>query len=236
MGKLLFVKTYRAGGIIGLIFSFGLIVAGVWVALSGTYAAILLVPVGLFLGKLFLKAVTLKCEIYEQGFVSKSATGGASGRYADLKSISRGATRSNGVLMTNIHLVTQSGAKATIASEGFGKDDKMGQLLTYACQALASTWMRTLERQNEVLWMAKDSSPTLKIRKDGVLVKEKTGVEGFIPLSQFNVKPGFALAVEIFNGDKKVVKVNSGEPNYFVGETLIAMLREKQQRAATASS
>ena len=236
MGKLLFVKTYRGGGIVGLVFCFCLIAAGMWIALSGTYVAILLVPVGCFLGKIFLKAATMKHQIYEEGFVLKSATGGFSGRYADLKVIARGATRYNGVLMTNIHFVTQAGAKTTITNEEFAMDAKMSQLLTYACRALANTWMKALERQREVVWIAKESGPILKIRKDGVLVKGKTGIEEFIPLSQFNVKPGFALAVEIFNGDKKVVKVNSGEPNYFVGETLLAMLGENQRRSATASS
>ena len=236
MGKLLFVKTYRVGGIVGLVFCFGLIAAGVWIALSGAYAAILLVPVGLFLGKFFLKAATMKHEIYEEGFVSKSATGGTSARYADLKSIARGATRANGVLMTNIHFVTQSGAKTTVTNEEFAKDAKMAQLLTYSCRALANTWMKTLERQSEVIWMEKDSVPTLKIRKDGVIVKEKSGIEEFIPLSQFHVKPGFALTVEIFNGDKKLIKVNSGAPNYYVGETLLAMLAENRSRPATAGS
>jgi hypothetical protein len=183
-----------------------------------------------------LKAVTLKCEIYEQGFVSKSAFGSVSGRYGELKSISRGAVRTNLVLITNIGFVTQSGAKAALSMESIGNDDKMEQLLDYACLAMANTWMKILQRQNEVVWVAKDSKPTLKIRKDGVLVKEKTGVEGFIPFSQFRVKPGFALKADIFNGDKKVVTVNTGDPNYFVGETLIAMLIENQRRPAVANS
>jgi hypothetical protein len=132
MGKLLFVKTYRAGGIIGLVFCVDLIVTGVWAALSGEYAGILAIPAGLFLGKFCWKLVTLKHELYEEGFVSKSGFGGASDRYEELKSISCGATRTNGVLITNIHFVTQSGAKATISMESIGREDKMGQLLNYA--------------------------------------------------------------------------------------------------------
>jgi hypothetical protein len=228
MGKLLFVKTSRTYGIFGLIVCCGAIVAGAWMALSGTYAGILLVPLGLLCGKFCLKMATLKFEIYEQGFFSKSIFGTLSSRYADLTSIARGATRTNGVLMTNIHFATKSGAKATITSEGFGKDDKMAQLLNHACHALATTWTKTLERQSEIVWMSKGSSPTLKIRKDGVLVKEKTGVETFIPLSRLHVKSGFALSADIFDDDKKIVKVNTGSPNYFVGETLIAMLLQKQ--------
>jgi hypothetical protein len=62
--------------------------------------------------------------------------------------------------------------------ESIGKDDKMGRLLDSACRALAKTWKQTLERQNELVWMAKEPSPRWKIRNDGVLVKGKTGVEG----------------------------------------------------------
>jgi len=172
-------------------------------ALGGAYAGLLLVPLGFLAGEFCLKIATLQFEIYEQGFISKSIFGTLSGRYADLTSISRGATRTNGVLMTNVHFVTKSGEKATVTSEGLGKDDKMAQLLNYACHALATTWMKTLERQSEVVWMSKGSSPTLKIRKDGVLVKEESGVEAFIPLSRFHVKSGFAFAADIFHDDKK---------------------------------
>jgi hypothetical protein len=35
MGELLFVKSYRDGGITGVVFGFGLLVAGVWLTLSG---------------------------------------------------------------------------------------------------------------------------------------------------------------------------------------------------------
>jgi hypothetical protein len=62
---------------------------------------------------------------------------------------------------------------------------------------LANTWAKTLKQQNEAVWMAKESSPILKIRKHGVLVKQQTGVEEFIPLSQFHVKTVFALKVDI---------------------------------------
>jgi hypothetical protein len=229
MGSLLFVKSSAIYGIFGLMVCGGAIVAGVWMAMGGAYAGLLLVPLGFLVGKFCLKIATLKFEIYEHGFISKSIFGTLSGRYADLISIARGATRTNGVLMTNIHFVTKSGAKATVTSEGLRKDDKMAQLLNYACHALATTWMKTLERQNEIDWMSKGSSPTLKIRKDGVLVKEKSGVEAFIPLSRFQVKSSFALAADIFDDDKKIVKVNTGSPNYFVGETLIAMLLQKQR-------
>jgi hypothetical protein len=37
---------------------------------------------------------------------------------------------------------------------------------------------------------------------------------------------------EICRGDTKVAKINSAAPNYFVGETLIAMLLENQRRPA----
>jgi hypothetical protein len=236
MGKLLFVNTNRTNGIAGMVICACMIILGLWTALSGAYAGILFVPLGILGGKFCLKIATLKTQVYEQGFVSTHIFGRTSGRYGELKSISRGATRTNGVLMTNIHFVTRSGAKATVTNEGLGKDDKMGQLLNYSCHALASNWMTSLERQNEVVWMMKDSLPIMKIRKDGVLIKEKTGVESFIPLNQFHANPGYALAVDICYGDKKALKVNTGEPNYFVGEMLIAMLVNNQQRPLPAKS
>jgi len=205
-------------------------------ALGGAYAGLLLVPLGFLAGEFCLKIATLQFEIYEQGFISKSIFGTLSGRYADLTSISRGATRTNGVLMTNVHFVTKSGEKATVTSEGLGKDDKMAQLLNYACHALATTWMKTLERQSEVVWMSKGSSPTLKIRKDGVLVGDKSGVDTYIPFGQFQMKPLYGLGVQILNGDQKVMTTNSGVPNFHVGLALITILANKRSVGATTSS
>jgi hypothetical protein len=73
------------------------VAAGLWFGFDGDYAGFLLVPAGLFVGKFCLKIATLRTELYEQGFVSKNAFGSASGRYEELRSISRSAVRTNGV-------------------------------------------------------------------------------------------------------------------------------------------
>lgn len=210
---------------------------GVGAALSGAYIGILFVPLGLFGGKFCLKIATQRAELYEQGFVSKNIFGGVSARYADLKSIARGATSKNGVLQSRIHFGTQAGEKVIVAHEVFRKgDNKMQLLLDHACGALAETWFKTLERKTEVVWLMKGSSPLLKIRKEGLLVESKPGPDGLIPLNQLRVQPLYGLEVQIFNGDKKVLTANSGAENYYVGLTLIEKLIEKQQQSMAATT
>jgi hypothetical protein len=229
MGRLLFVNTVRTYGIFGLFVCSGAIVAGMWMAFGGAYAGLALVPLGLLCGKFCLKMATLKTELYEQGFVSRHIFGGVSGRYADLKSIARGAVRTNGVLTTNIHFVTQTGEKVTVSEEALGKDDKMAQLLNYSCKAMATTWMKILDRQKEVPWITKDSTPILKIRHDGVIVEGKMESDGFIPLSELELKAGHVLSVNVCRGDRKIVAVESAAANYFVGEMLVSMLAESRR-------
>jgi hypothetical protein len=236
MGKLLFVNTNRVNGIFGVILCAGAIAAGVWYGLDGTYAGFLLVPGGLFAGKFLLKLATMRSELYEQGFVTTSCFGSVTARYGDLKSISRFAVLRNGVLNTHIYFVTQSGERVAMIKESILQDDKMAQLLGNACESLASTWMKILDRQKEVLWIAEGTSPILRVRKDGVVFQGKSGADEFIPLNQLQMKSGYAAAVEICRGDTKVVKINSSAPNYFVGETLIAMLLENQRRPAAMQS
>jgi hypothetical protein len=241
MGKLLFVNTNRANGIFGVIMCAAAIAAGVWCGLDGTYAGILLVPAGLFGGKFFLKLASTRSEIYEQGFITKSWFGSVTARYSDLKAISRSAVRVNGVLNTNVSFATQSGEGVTMTRESMGRTDKMAQLLDYACKSLASTWMKTLDRQKEMVWIAKGTSPILRIRKDGVVFQGKNGqgtigADEFIQLNELQLISGFLATVDICRGDAKVTKVNSAEPNYFVGETLIAMLLENQRRPEATQS
>jgi hypothetical protein len=236
MGNLLFVNTSRVNGIFGVVLCTGVIAAGLWFGLGGDYAWLLVVPVGLFAGKFCLKMATLRTELYEQGFVSKSAFGSASGRYEELKSISRSAVRTNGVLMTQIFLVKQSGEKVMVTTEALRKHDKPAQLLQHACGALATNWMKVLERQKEVPWMIKDSKPFLRIRKDGVLLQGKTGVDEFIPLKQLHLKSGFAMMIEVWNDNRKIDTISSAGSNYFVGATLIDMLIESQLRPTKMSS
>ena len=237
MGKLLFVNTNRVNGIFGLILCAAAIVAGVWFGLGGAYAGILLVPAGLFIGKFCLKIATTRSELYEQGFISRNCFGSVSARYADLKAISRFSVRRNGVLNTQIHLVTQSGERATIAGESLGADDKMWKLMDYACKSLAATWMKTLDRQKEVVWIVKGTTPILRIRKDGVVYQAKNGAEEFIPLNELKLKAGvFPTAIDICRGETKVLQVNPAESNCFVGETLLAMLLENQHRPASTES
>jgi hypothetical protein len=238
MGKLLFVNTNRVNGIVGLIAS--LIFAGVGAAatFTGSYLGLIGVALGLLLGKFCLKTATQRAELYEQGFVSKSMFESQSGRYADLESIIRGAIRTNGVVTTRIHLVARSGAQLMISSEALGKGDKDSKLLMdHACRSLAETWAKNLERNTEVIWLKKGASPLLKIRKEGVLVEGATGADGLIPLSQMRVEPRqVGLSVDILNGDRKVMTVNSGEPNYHVGLALIAMILEKQTQSFAAGA
>ena len=202
----------------------------------GTYVGILLVPAGLFGGKFCLKLATTRSEIYEQGFITKSWFGSVTARYADLKGISRYAVRVNGVLNTSVYFLTQSGEKVTMTRESI-RNDKMTQLLDYACESLATTWMKTLNRQKEVVWLVKETVPYLRIRKDGVVYQGKnaqgmTGADEFISLNELQLKSGPLATVDICRGDTKIAKVNSAESNYFVGETLIAMLLENQRRPA----
>jgi hypothetical protein len=236
MGKLLFVNTNRVNGIFGMIVCAVAIAAGVWFGLGGAYAGILLVPGGLFAGKFCLKLATMRSELYEQGFVTTSCFGSVTARYGDLKSISRFAVRRNGVLNTHIHFVAQSGERTTMSKESIGQDDKMAQLLGHACESLASTWTKTLDRQKEVVWIAKGTSPILRVRKDGVVFQGKIGTDEFIPLNQLQLKSGHLATVDICRGDAKVAKVNSADPNYFVGERLVAMLLENQRRPAAMQS
>jgi hypothetical protein len=237
MGKLLFVNTNRANGIFGVILCAAAIAAGVWCGLDGTYAGILLVPAGLVGGKFFLKLATTRSEIYEQGFITKSWFGSVTGRYSDLKAVSRHAVRVNGVLNTTVSLAMKSGGGVTMTRESIGRTDKdkMVLLLDYACQSLASSWMKTLERQQEVLWLVNGTNP-VRIRKDGILFQGKNGADEFIPLNELQLKSGFLATVDICRGDMKVAKVNAAESNYYVGETLIAMLLENQRRPGVTES
>lgn len=237
MGKLLFVNTNRVNGIFGVVLCLAMVAVGLWTTLSGAYAGAVLIPLGIYLGKFCLKVATQRTELYEQGFISKNIFGSVRGRYADLKSIVRGAVRTNGVLQTNIHFVTNSGEKLTLSNEKFLQgDDKMELLLEHSSAAMAEVWAKNLECQMEVVWLTKGSSPLLKIRKEGVLVEGKTGAEGLIALRQFQIKPLYGLQVQILNGDQEVITVNSGAPNYFVGLVLIAMLQTKQKSMAASTS
>jgi hypothetical protein len=238
MGKLLFVNTNRTNGIVGLIASLLFVGVGVASIVSGSYVGLVGVLFGLLLGAFCLKIATQRSEIYEQGFASKSIFGSQAGRYADLKSIIRGAVRTNGVVTTRVQLVDQSGKRLTVSREALGQGDKESQLLLdRACTCMAESWAKKMERCTEVVWLTKGSSPLLKIRKDGVLVEGATGADGFVPLSQMRVQPKqVGLAVDILNGDRKVITVNSGEPNYYVGLALIAMILEKQTHSFAAGA
>ena len=87
------------------------------------------------------------------------------------------------------------------------------------------------------MWLVKETVPYLRIRKDGVVYQGKnaqgmTGADEFISLNELQLKSGLLATVDICRGDTKIAKVNSAESNYFVGETLIAMLLENQRRPA----
>ena len=236
MGKLLFVNTNRVNGIVGLIVSAAAVMVGLWAASVGKYGGLVIVPLGLFGGWFCLKMATQRTELYEQGFVSNSIFGGLSARYADLKSILRGATLTNGVLQTNIIFTTQQGKTVTISNQKFLKgDDKMQMLLDCSCNALAETWAKTLGRKTEVVWLQRGSSALLKIRKEGVLVEGKPGAEALIPLNQFNIKDGYGLDAQIRSGDKKVMTVSSAEPNFYVGCALLDMLARNSQSLAAST-
>jgi hypothetical protein len=232
MGKLLFVNTNRVNGIAGVIICAAIVLIGAWLGIDGTYAGFLLVPAGLFGGKFSLQLATRRSEIYEQGFVTKDCFGSVSARYADLKGISRYAVRVNGVLNTNVYFSTQSGEKAILTREALRNDDKMEQLIGHACEALAGTWMKTLERQKEVAWIMDGTNPILRIRKDGIIFQGKTGTEEFIALNELQLKAKYPGTVDVCRGATKVTNVSSASSNYFVGETLIAMLNENRQHTA----
>jgi hypothetical protein len=102
-------------------------------------------------------------------FITKSWFGSVTARYSDLRAISRSAVRANGVLNTNVSFATQSGEGVTMTRESIGRTDKIAQLLDYSCESLARTWMKSLDHQKEVVWIAKGSSSILRIRKDGVV-------------------------------------------------------------------
>jgi hypothetical protein len=236
MGKLLFVNTNRVNGIAGILICAAFAALGVWATLSGNYGWALVIPAGIFGGKFSLKMATQRTEFYEQGFISKNIFGGVRGRYADLKSIVRGAVRMNGVTQTNIHFVMNSGEMLSVSDEKLLKTgDQMQLLLEFSSAALAEVWAKTLESQTEVVWMMKGSAPLLKIRKEGVLVEEKPGAATLIPLAQIQFKSSLPLQVQILNGTESVISVNSGASNYFVGRSLIAKLIENQQRSMVAT-
>jgi len=44
------------------------------------------------------------------------------------------------------------------------------------------------------------------------------------------------LGVDVLNGDRKVMTGESGEPNYYVGLALIAMILEKQTQSFAAGA
>jgi hypothetical protein len=119
--------------------------------------------------------------------------------------------------------------------ESIRRQDDMAQLMGHACESLACTWMKTLDRQKEVVWIVKGTRPILRVRKDGVVFQGENGADEFIPLNELQLKSGYAATVEICRGAAKVAKVNSAESNYFVGEALIAMLLENQRRPAMQS-
>jgi hypothetical protein len=108
--------------------------------------------------------------------------------------------------MTQIFLVKPSGERVMVVLEALRKDDKTSQLLQHACGALAASWMKTLERQGEVTWLTRDSKPFLRIRKDGVLLQAKNGVDEFIRLNQMQLKNGFAMMVEVWNDNRKLAQ------------------------------
>ncbi|HEY1461922.1 MAG TPA: hypothetical protein VGF44_00725 [Terriglobales bacterium] len=240
MGKLLFVNTNRTNGISGIVICGVLIAFGIWALLDGGYYSvlgILLILLGIAGVKFFLKITTQKTEIYEQGFISKNMFGSVSGRYTDLKSIVCGAVTYNGVLNTSIHLVTNSGGKVTVSNEKFLKnDDKMDLLLQCASGALAEVWAKKLESQTEVVWLMNGSTPQVKIRKEGLCVDGKAGMEIFIPFGEIQFKPGFALQIQLLNGAGKVATLNSDAANYYVGLALIARLIDHQQRSMAATT
>jgi len=237
MGKLLFVNTNRINGIFAVVICLALVAIGIWLTIDGTYVAAIFVPLGLLGIKFFLKMATQRTELYEQGFISKNIYGGVRGRYGDLKSITRSAVRVNGVLNTNIFLTTNSGQKLIVSNEKLLKgDDKMELLMERASTAMAEVWAKNLERQTEVVWLMDGSKPLLKIRKDGVLVGDKSGVDTYIPFGQFQMKPLYGLGVQILNGDQKVMTTNSGVPNFHVGLALITILANKRSVGATTSS
>ncbi len=236
MGKLLFVNTNRTNGIFGVLICAALVAAGVGLGLEHNYPGILLVPAGLFGGKFCLKLATMRSELYEKGFINASCFGSVSARYADLQSISRYGVRVNGVLNTHVYFVTKSGERVVIARESIRQDDKMIQLVSHACGSLASAWMNTLEHQNEVVWIADKTGPILRLRKDGVVFKGKMGADEFIPLNDLQLKPGPLTLVDVCRGDAKVVRLNYADRNFFVGETLVAMLREKQRNPTATPS
>ena len=237
MGKLIFVNTNLTNGIFGVVICSVLIFGGAYATISGAYGGILAILLGLAIMKFCLEIATRKTEIYEQGFKSKSLFSQISGRYADQKSVIRSAVSRNAVLNTQIHFVAASGAKFMVADEALGgRDKKMDQLLDLACSALAEKWVKTLERQTEVVWLEKDDKPLLRIRKDGVLIGDGTGLDPFIPLDQLRFKEQYGLRMDILNGEKKILTVNSAESNFFVGQALVSSLLKKQSQAFGATT
>jgi hypothetical protein len=237
MGKLLFVNTNRVNGIAAIVLCLALVALAIWLTLDGTYVAAIFVPLGLLGIKFFLKMATQRVELYEQGYVSKNIFNGVSGRYADLKSITRSAVRVNGVLNTDIFFTTNAGEKVIVHNEKFLKgDDKMELLMERVSRAMAETWAKNLERQTVVVWVVDGAKPLLKIRKDGVLVTDKSGAEIYVPFTQFQMKATHGLGVEILNANQKVLSTSSGTANFHVGMSLIAMLANKRSMTATSSS
>ena len=236
MGKLLFVNTNRVNGIFGVIICACIAAAGVYLTFfDRNYPAILLIPAGIFGGKFCLKLATLRTELYEHGYASKDIFGSISGRYADLKSVTRNAVRVNGVLNTMIILQNQAGKRLVVQNEKLWKgDEKMQSLLQRSTTDLAETWAKSLERQTEIVWLTIGST-VLKIRKDGVLVEGKDS-PGWISLGQLNIKPLAGLDAQILNGDQKVVNTSTAGTNFYVGLALIEILGSKQRSAAAGAS
>lgn len=235
MGKLLFVNTNRVNGIASLFICAVLITFGVWAVVDGAYYGILLALLGLAGIKFFLRMATQKTELYEQGFLSKDMFDSVRGRYADLKGINRTAVSVNGVLNTTIFLATNSGKKVIVRNEKLLKgDDKMELLLQCAAHELSEVWAKKLESQTEVVWLMNGADPQVKIRKEGVLVNTKAGTETYIPFGELEIKPGFALLIQLFRGTEKVLTVSSDTNNYFVGRVLIAKLMDKQKLSMAA--
>ena len=122
-------------------------------------------------------------------------------------------------------------------SQVSGRDaDQKSVSRSLACGALAEEWAKTLDRQNEVVWLEKDSNPLPRIRKDGIRIADGTGSDGFIPLTQLRYEDVYGLKVDILNGDRKVLTISSGVKNFFVGETLITNVLRKQQAAFGATN
>jgi hypothetical protein len=235
MGKLIFVNTNRIYGIWGVILCSAMIFGGAYGVIHGSYIYIFVALFGAVCSKVCLKIASQRTEVYEQGFVMKNLFEQVSGRYADQKSLVRAAFVRNGVMTTQVIFITPSGKRVLVSDETLRRNDKkMDQLMDLACNAIAEKWAKTLEHQSDVVWIENGTAPLIKIRKDGLVVSEKTGAESFLPLNQVRYKQAFGLKLDILNGDRKVLTVDTNAHNFFVGQTLIAMLLKRQSQAFAA--